>query len=401
MPHNIFGKIFSNTITRSLSNRKLKNFILALSSVMISALFSTQAYAYQPSHGFLPAEASACAAHVPVTLSVPDNALPIPTPSNFSHGFYHIEELNDGLFYITDGVYQIMMLVSHDGIILVDAPPSIGINNANPAQSISLVDVIFSIDQTQGKAIKKLIYSHSHLDHIGAASIIVDAFPEVEIIAHVETNKLIKKGSGEIEGLLPGIGSNPPPLATEVFTKNKKIELGDQVLKLSYKGATHIPGNIYVYAPKQKVLLLIDVIFPGWSPFNNLALANSTREYLESYDEVLDYDFDTFIGGHVSRTGTRADVAEGKMYFQDIKSNALSALKNPNNFAIFGILQDNVLGAFNIYLNEMACDCANKTLDAATTPSGTDWRSRLGSADINTLTHCWTIGEAMRIDADF
>ena len=78
-----------------------------------------------------------------------------------------------------------------------------------------------------------------------------------------------------------------------------------------------------------------------------------------------------------------------------------AALQNPANFTIFGVVQDNPLGAFNIYLNEMACDCANKTLDASTTPSGKDWRNRLGAADINTLTHCWTMGEAMRIDADF
>ncbi len=392
----------SNTgIGTSLLNKQFKFLTLVFSSLVLISLYAAQAHAYQTSHGFLPAGTSACEAHVPVTLSVPDNALPVPAPAEYSHGFYHIEEINNGLFYITDGVYQTMILVSHDGIILVDAPPSIGINNADPSSSITLVDVIYSIEQTQGKPIKKLIYSHSHLDHIGAASIVRDAFPEVEIIAHKNTNQLIKKGRGEVEGILQGIGTNPPPLATEVFTKNKKVELGNQVLKLSYKGPTHLDGNIFIFAPKQKVLLLIDVMFPGWSPFNNLALATSVHEYLESYDEVLRYNFDTFIGGHVSRLGTPADITEGKLYLQDIKSNALSALKNPANFAIFGIVQNNPLGAFNIYLNEMACDCANKTLNANTTPSGIDWRSRLGSADINTLTHCWTIGEAMRIDADF
>ncbi len=397
----MFSKIFNRVMSMSLSKNKLKVLSLVYASVLLTSFYASQVYAFQTSHGFLPPGTSACELHVPVTLSVPDNAQPEPVVSEFSHGFYHIAELEDGLFYITDGVYQMMMLVSHEGIILVDAPPSIGVNAMDPAKSITLVDVVYSIEQTQGIPIKKLVYSHSHLDHIGAASIVQDAFPKLEIIAHTETNELIKRGTGEIEGLLQGIGSNPPPLATEVFDKKKKIEVGKQVLKLSYKGATHEPGNIFVYAPKQKVLMLVDVIFPGWSPFNNLALAKSVHEYIEAYDEVLAYNFETFIGGHLGRLGARADVQEGKMYIQDIKSNALSALQNPANFTIFGIVQDNPLAAFNIYLNEMACDCANRTLDATTTPSGKDWRGRLGSADINTLTHCWTIGEAMRIDSEF
>ena len=52
----------------------------------------------------------------------------------FSGGFYHVEELKDGLFYMTDGAFQAMFLVSGEGIILVDAPPSIGFNPVNNVQ---------------------------------------------------------------------------------------------------------------------------------------------------------------------------------------------------------------------------------------------------------------------------
>ena len=188
---------------------------------------------------------------------------------------------------------------------------------------------------------------------------------------------------------------------TEVFTKEKKLKLGKQVLHLSYKGAAHEPGNIYIYAPKQGVLMLVDVVFPGWSPFSNLALAEEVPEYINAYDEVLEYDFTVFIGGHFNRMGTRTDVVEAKKYIMDIKANALSALQNPALFQIFGIFPKNSLGAFSIYLNQMACDCANRTLEPATTPSGVDWRARIGNADINTLSHCWVLGEAMRIDPSF
>jgi len=374
-----------------------------ISLLFLLCIFSSNAFAYRTDHGFLPPELNMCAAHVPVTLAVPANSQAVPDPLNgeFSHDFYHVEELNDGLFYATDGVYQVMFLVSQQGIILVDAPPSIGLNQANPTQSITLVDVIYSIPQTQGKPIKKLIYSHSHLDHIGAASYVTDAFPNVQIISHAETKARIKKGTGEIEGILPGAGSNPPPLPTQVFKHQRKVRLGHQILQLSYDGATHEPGNIYIYAPTQKVLMLVDVIFPGWSPFNNLALAENVPAYIKSYDDVLAFDFDIFLGGHFNRLGTRADVETGQKYILDIKSNALAALKNPMMFAIFSQLPTNALGAFHIALDQMACDCANRTLDSTVTPSGIDWRTEIANADINTVTHCWTVGEHMRIDPTF
>ncbi len=338
-----------------------------------------------------------------MTLTIPPNSQAIPDPSKgeFSHGFYHIEELKDGLFYVTDGVYQIMFLVSNKGIIVVDAPPSIGLNQADPAASLTLVEVIYSIPETQGKPIKKLVYSHTHMDHIGAASFIQDAFPDVKIIAHRLTNKQLEKGTNELEGLLPGAGSSPPPLAHRVFSKAIKIKLGKQKLQLSYNGPAHEPGNIYIYAPRQKVLMLVDVVFPGWSPFSNLALAEEVPEYITAYDKVLGFDFDIFIGGHFNRLGKREDVIEGKKYIMDIKANALAALQNPALFQIFSILPNNGLGATAVYLDQMACDCANRTLDPNQTPSAVDWRSRIGNADINSVGHCWVMGEAMRIDPMF
>ena len=372
--------------------------------VLLTLMYASSIYAYRTDHGLLPPGANVCANHVPVTLNVPPLAQAIPDPlqGEFSHGFYHIEELNDGLYYITDGVYQTMFLVGQQGIILVDAPPSIGINNADPSQSITLVEAIYSIDATQGKAIKALIYSHSHIDHIGAASLVKNAFPKLQIIAHKETREQIKRGTGESEGILPGAGTYPPPLPTRVFTTKHHVNVGaKQKLMLAYKGATHEPGNIYIYAPHQKVLTLIDVVFPKWSPFSNLAVAKSAREYIDSYDKVLAYDFDIFIGGHFNRLGTRADVEEAKMYIHDIKANAFAALQKPELFAIFGQAPQNGLGAFPIYLDQVACDCANTTLNPATTPSGSDWLNQIGNASIGTLTHCWSMAEAIRIEADF
>jgi len=59
-------------------------------------------------------------------------AAPLPETSigpqiDYSKG-YLVEEIKDGLYWVTDGAYQAMFLTTGQGVIAVDAPPSIGEN---------------------------------------------------------------------------------------------------------------------------------------------------------------------------------------------------------------------------------------------------------------------------------
>ena len=41
---------------------------------------------------------------------------------------YLVEEIREGLFWVTDGAYNTIFLVTNEGVVAVDAPPSIGKN---------------------------------------------------------------------------------------------------------------------------------------------------------------------------------------------------------------------------------------------------------------------------------
>ena len=83
---------------------------------------------------------------------------------------YFVEEIRGGLYWVTDGSYNTMFLVTDEGVVSVDAPPSIGAN------------YIKVISEVTDKTITYVIYSHSLLDHIGAA---VSIFPEnATYVAH-------------------------------------------------------------------------------------------------------------------------------------------------------------------------------------------------------------------------
>ena len=88
----------------------------------------------------------------------------------------------------------------------------------------------------------------------------------------------------------------------------------------------HLPGNIFIYAPKQKVLMLVDIVFPGWVPFPYLAIAKDTAGFIKAHDIALDkYDFDTLVGGHLTRLGTRNDVIVQKEFVTDLENAATKA----------------------------------------------------------------------------
>src|SRR6185436_15277326 len=109
-----------------------------------------------------------------------------------------------------------------------------------------------AIAEMTDKPITHLIYTHSHIDHIGGAR---GLGGKLVIIAHEETKKLLAR-------------ANDPerPLPTVTFTDKYVLKVGTKVLELSYHGVAHEPGNIFIYAPAQRTLMVVDVIFPGWMP---------------------------------------------------------------------------------------------------------------------------------------
>ena len=283
---------------------------------------------------------------------------------DFSKG-YLVEEIKDGLYWVTDGAYNTIFLTTGEGVIVVDAPPSIGENYLN------------AIAEVTEEPITHVIYSHTHIDHIGAASIFPD---DAIIISH-------KDVALELEQ------RNDPnrPIPEVTFDDEYLLEVGNQSLELKYDGPMHVPGNIFIYAPQQKVLMVVDVIFPGWTPFKDLAMAQDVPAFLDAHDKILEYDFDTYVGGHLTRLGTTEDVKIQQEYFQDIEENAAIANQQVSFMEIGQEVGfENPWLVFQIYADTISQQCTDATVP--------DWIDRLGGVDLFTYDHCWKISESQRID---
>ena len=286
---------------------------------------------------------------------------------------YLVQEIRDHLYWVTDGSYNTMFLVTEKGVVAVDAPPSIGKN------------YLKAIAEVTNKPIAYVIYSHAHLDHIGAAGI----FPKnATYIAQQETAGELQRAKSVAKN-----ASMVPPIPTVSFSKNYTLQIGNQTLNLDYYGNNHLPGNIFIYAPKQKVLMLVDIVFPGWVPFPYLAIAKDVAGFIKAHDIALNnYDFNTIVAGHLTRLGTRNDVIIQKEFVSDLEKSASKA----NQEVLFSKVAqqvgrfDNPWLLFSKYIDAINENCVKDMLPK--------WGNRIGGAEQFMSTHCFSMTEAERVE---
>ena len=278
---------------------------------------------------------------------------------------YRLQDLGKGLFMVTDNSYQSMFLAYDRGVVVVDAPPGYA---AHIPQAIAEITT---------KPITHVIYSHSHIDHIGGVRSL-GGHPI--IIAHEETARLLKRAADPNR-----------PLPTVTFKDRYSLRVGNQVLELSYHGDGHEPGNIFIHAPAQKVLMVVDVIFPGWMPWRRFAVAHDVPGYFAQVEAIRKMDWQTLVGGHVARTGTHADVDVQAEFDQDVKQAAATALSTTRlGEGLDPQDRGNPWAVFDQYIDRVAAQCVD-----ALTPK---WASRLAAFDVWIWDQCYAMEQSLRID---
>jgi glyoxylase-like metal-dependent hydrolase (beta-lactamase superfamily II) len=279
---------------------------------------------------------------------------------------YRLQDLGDGLYMITDNANQSMFLVYDKGVVVVDVPQSYA---AKMKQAIA---------EVTDQPITHIIYSHAHKDHIGGAGSLGGT---PIIIAHEETKKLLQR-------------DNDPdrPLPTVTFADKYTLRVGGKVLDLSYHGGpAHLPGNLFISAPKQRVLMVIDVVFPGWMPWRRFAIAESVLGSIAQAEEIEKLDWDTFIGGHVTRTGTHADVRTQLEFYADLKKAAADALGSTKvGEGVDPADMTNAWAVFDNFIDRVVVQCVNTIAPK--------WQTRLGGFDAFAWDQCYSMEQVLRIE---
>src|SRR5476651_855922 len=106
------------------------------------------------------AEPASAAAILPDYAPIPPSAL---GPALNAQGYY-VGRVEKNLYWVTDGTHQSAFLTTKDGVVLLDAPPTIGHNIQRAVDEIAAANGV-------SNKVKYLIYTHHHADHAGASSL--------------------------------------------------------------------------------------------------------------------------------------------------------------------------------------------------------------------------------------
>ena len=314
-----------------------------------------------------PASGASSAPDLPDYAPVPRSAL---GPALNEQGYY-AGRVQRNLYWVTNGVYQAAFLTTPDGVLLFDAPPSIG---GNLRRAIDEITAASGTPST----VTHLIYSHHHADHAGAASLFSG---DVTRIGHAETRRLL---------LRDGDPSRPVPDIT--FTDTYTLQAGGETIELAWHGPNHSPDNIYIHFPGHDTLMFINVVNAGWVPIYNLNLSEDVIGYMAAPAIALSYPWTHLISGHLGRLATRNDVAVHQSYIADIEASAKEALAavNPVPYYIAG--GQNAWAGVKGHLDAVT--------ERAAAPVIAKYTGILAAADIEvfTLTTTFQIMQSLRLD---
>jgi glyoxylase-like metal-dependent hydrolase (beta-lactamase superfamily II) len=305
---------------------------------------------------------------------LPDYA-PIPRsaigPALNKQGYY-VGRVEHNLYWITDGTYQSAFLTTSDGVVLLDAPPTIGHNIQRAVDEIAAANDV-------SNEVTHLIYSHHHADHAGASSMFDR---NIARIGHEETRNLLLRDDDPAR-----------PAPEETFQDRRTLEIGGERIELAWHGSNHSPDNIFIHLPDHDTLMLVDIVNPGWAPVYQSNLTEDVPGYIEAPATALSYPWKHFIGGHMGRLGTRDDIALHRQYMTDIAASSRTALDTVDPTPYFVKYGENTWAAVRGYLDAVTAHAAAPVIEKYT--------SVLAAADVFTASTTFHVMQSIRLDLGY
>ncbi|MBI5767688.1 MAG: MBL fold metallo-hydrolase [Verrucomicrobia bacterium] len=203
-----------------------------------------------------------------------------------------IEKLADDLFVIIGNGGNVGVLVTDEGVVLVD-----------DKFEQDYEGIVAQVKLVTDKPVKYVITTHHHSDHSGGNTRFIEV---AEIISHKNARANI------VAGKQPNAGSMKPARIT--FTDETSVFLGGKEVRARYFGRGHTNGDVIVYFPAQRVIHTGDLM-AGATPLIDYGGGGSLVEWVKTIDAAMAaLDFDRVIPGH----GTVTDRAGLQTYRDNV-----------------------------------------------------------------------------------
>jgi glyoxylase-like metal-dependent hydrolase (beta-lactamase superfamily II) len=275
---------------------------------------------------------------------------------------YALKDLKPDIYMITDGAYESAFVTTGKGVVLFDAPPSLGRR------------IVQAVTEVTREPIVELVYSHEHVDHIGAAGLILKEVPNLKILANDGTAEFLRE-----------VQDPSRPVPTQAFKNHYTLKLGSLTADI-HVGHWHTPtGDLLIYIPDKKFVMAIDAFSSGATPFMDFDLTMNMPEHLKIFDQLSAMDWDVMVPGHHSTPATKEDVAIAKSYAADVV-NTITRILAEDHGALKAQAQrkygDNTWAISKVVMDSEVEQCAAEIKGR--------WTNRLEGVDIWAPSHCRT-----------
>ncbi len=291
--------------------------------------------------------------------------MPPPPPGMFAPPGRGITQVSGDLYRANNGGWFVAFLVTPDGIVLVDTL-STDFAKWLKAQLA---------ERFPGKAVKYVIYSHSHWDHVEGGAVFRDTatfiaqegvlrnmdgrYPALpgDIVdrnhdGYVDVEEMDKPsrerpwycGAGRntvTSKDKDGDGrASPAEFFADIvrpdiaYSERMTLRFGGKTLELVFPGRNHANDGTAVLFKDERTLFGAD--FPAdalvqksmrslpsaCGPFDGHPLS----EWIRSYRTLEALDFDVLIGGHGTVSFTKRDMVEGREFFEYLQGEVAGAM---------------------------------------------------------------------------
>jgi glyoxylase-like metal-dependent hydrolase (beta-lactamase superfamily II) len=259
---------------------------------------------------------------------------------------------------VADGVYAAIakptfrtncnsaIVLLDDGVLVVDT-------QSKPSAARELIG---EIKRLTDKPVKYVVITHMHGDHTQGAEAYVSAWPGVEIISSEATRESIEnqgvarmkrdlatvpqqieklKGDlqkasdaqqkeqirqslGQAEAYLAEIKPSQMVLPTLTIKRSLILQRKSRTVEIFWLGKAHTDGDLFVYLPKEKVMIAGDVLHS----FIPITKDSYPYDWIHTLDAAEKFDFDYVIGGHGDVLRGKATFELWKQYFTDLMAEA-------------------------------------------------------------------------------
>jgi cyclase len=269
---------------------------------------------------------------------------------------------------IADGVYAAIAKPAYKvncnaAIILFDDSVLVVDTHSKPSAARALIE---QIKKLTDKPIRYVVNTHFHWDHYQGNQAYPSSWPAgVEIISSEATRLNIEKRGiprvkheittmpheieelkanlakasdakqreelrsnlSQAEDYLAELQSMQVVLPTLTFDHSLILHRKSRTVEMFWLGNAHTNGDVFVYLPKEKVLITGDALH-GWTPF----MADSYPfDWISTLDNAEKLDFDQVLGGHGDVMHGKEKFELWKQYFRDLMDETERAYSSGAN----------------------------------------------------------------------